>query len=125
MSMLQEFALIPDVFEASVGDKSLEAILEQLLRGIAENGLIANLQKGAWSQFVLDEKCTRLSASHRANVLELLEKLDKNRRLIKFPRYKDISYLLNNLGSGGSGEGCGRGATLTDEVGQCRQATGA
>ena len=45
--MLYEFAMTPDLFDASVIDTndSANIILVELLRGIAENGLLANLHK--------------------------------------------------------------------------------
>jgi hypothetical protein len=47
---LYEFAMTPDLFDASVAnsDGRVSVILFELLRGIAENGLLANLHKDRW-----------------------------------------------------------------------------
>jgi hypothetical protein len=52
--MLYHFAITPDAFEPSaIPANSLEAVvLVELLRGIADNGLIANLQGGAWHKTI-------------------------------------------------------------------------
>lgn len=52
--MLYHFAITPDAFEpAAIPANSRDAVvLVELLRGIADNGLLANLQAGAWHSTV-------------------------------------------------------------------------
>lgn len=54
--MLYHFAITPDAFEpAAVPATSREAvILIELLRGIADNGMLANLHDGAWQKTTTD-----------------------------------------------------------------------
>jgi hypothetical protein len=52
--VLYEFAMTPDGFDTTVvdGDPTLGVILVQLLRGMCDNGLIANLLKDCWVKHV-------------------------------------------------------------------------
>lgn len=86
--MLYEFAMTPDLFEASVAntDSSGGIILVELLRGIAENGLLANLNKDRWLRHVTEQRATTLSPILRSKVLLCLSILHDRHRLVRHPK---------------------------------------
>jgi len=73
--VLYEFAMTPDLFDASVAnsDGSASIILVELLRGIAENGLLANLHKDRWLRYVTEKRTTTLSPALKDKVLACLK----------------------------------------------------
>jgi hypothetical protein len=88
LSVLFEFAMTPDLFDASVAntDKSGGVILVELLRGIAENGLLANLHKDRWLRHVTERRTPTLSPALRDKVLNCLSILHDRHRLVRHPK---------------------------------------
>lgn len=88
--MLYEFAFTPDTFDASLlnHDPVLPFTLIQLLRGVAENGLLANLNKGRWIRHIKEQRLENLSPDLRRKLMACLELLDKRNRLVRHPRRK-------------------------------------
>lgn len=86
--MLYEFAMTPDLFDASVlnTDSRSGIVLVQLLRGIAENGLLANLHKDRWVRHVVDERIATLSPELRAKILKCISMLHDRHRLVRHPK---------------------------------------
>ncbi len=86
--MLYEFAMTPDLFDASVAnsDSSAGIILVELLRGIAENGLLANLHKDRWLRHVTEQRVTTLSPALKDKVLTCLSVLHDRHRLVRHPK---------------------------------------
>lgn len=86
--MLYEFAMTPDVFDTTVvdGDPALGVILVQLLRGMCDNGLIANLHRDRWVRHVMEHRLTSLSPSLRDKVITCLNTLHDRHRLVRHPR---------------------------------------
>lgn len=83
--MLYEFAMTPELFDASVQgtDGSAGVILVELLRGMAENGLLANLHKDRWLRHVTEKKATTLSPALRDKIFACLSVLDGRHRLVR------------------------------------------
>lgn len=88
LPVLYEFAMTPDLFDASVAhtNGSAGVILVQLLRGIGENGLLANLNKDRWLQHITAIRATTLSAVLRDKVFTCLKMLHDRHRLVRHPR---------------------------------------
>lgn len=91
--MLYEFALTPELFDASIvsTDKRTEIILPQLLNGMLKNGgLLANLNKGKWQRHVEEKTETLVSdfPDLRDKILTLIRTLDGRNRLIRHPKSK-------------------------------------
>ncbi len=86
--MLYEFAMTPDLFDASVAntDKSAGVILTELLRGIAENGLLANLHKDRWLRHVTENRATALPPALKDKVFTCLKVLNDRHRLVRHPK---------------------------------------
>ena len=87
--MLYSFAITPDVFEPwAVNDTNREGvILVELLRGMVENGLLANLHGGQWITHVrrcqdADKKAPEL----RAKINTCLNLLSDRKRLVNHPK---------------------------------------
>lgn len=93
--MLYEFAMTPELFGASfaTSNKRAEDILPEILRRIAENGMLANLDKDRWSQDV-EERLTTLSESSpmlkdiKDKILNCLTVLHDRNRLVRHPKSK-------------------------------------
>jgi len=68
--VLYEFAMTPDLFDASVinSDASARVILVELLRGIADNGLLANLHKDRWLRHISEDRIPTLPPALRDKV---------------------------------------------------------
>ncbi len=84
--LLYEFALTPDLFDpAVVGvNPQLQIILVQLLRGMGDNGLVANLHNEGWHRHII----TRLGGLPpylRDQVMECLTILHDRNRLVAHP----------------------------------------
>jgi len=86
--VLYEFAMTPDLFDASVANSDGRAsiILVELLRGIAENGLSANLHKDRWLRHVTEKRATTLSPALKDKVLACLSVLHDRHRLVRHPK---------------------------------------
>jgi len=86
--VLYEFAMTPDLFDASVAntDGRASIILVELLRGIAENGLSANLHKDRWLRHVTEKRATTLSPALKDKVLACLSVLHDRHRLVRHPK---------------------------------------
>jgi len=86
--VLYEFAMTPELFEASVAntDNSAGVILVELLRGIAENGLLANLHKDRWLRHVTEKRTITLSPALKDKVLACLSVLHSRHRLVRHPK---------------------------------------
>ena len=86
--MLYEFAMTPDVFDTSVvgSDQALSVILVELLRGIADNGLLANLHKDRWARHVKEDRIERLSQSLKDKIIACLNDLHDRNRVVRHPR---------------------------------------
>jgi hypothetical protein len=91
--VLYEFAMTPDLFDASIinTDRGASTILVELLRGIAENGLLANLNGDQWLRHVIEERTKTLSPALRDKVLKLISVLNDRHRLVRHPRCMAIS----------------------------------
>ncbi|MGV8118312.1 MAG: hypothetical protein AB2L14_00970 [Candidatus Xenobiia bacterium LiM19] len=85
--MLYEFAMTPDLFDASAIDSAhMGDILVQILRGIISNGLIANLDKGKWEKHIVEERLNSLPPVIRERVIRCLTMLKDRNRLVRHPR---------------------------------------
>jgi len=86
--VLYEFAMTPDLFDASVANSDGRAsiILVELLRGIAENGLLANLHKDRWLRHVTEKRATTLSPALKDKVLTCLSVLHDRHRMVRHPK---------------------------------------
>ena len=85
--MLYEFAITPDTFDAQNYEthRQNEVSIVQLLRGIIENGLIADLHKGK----LLDDVNSRLDSlqpSLRDKIKSCLILLNDRNRLVRHPK---------------------------------------
>ncbi len=86
--MLYHFAITPDVFEpAAIPENSREAlILVELLRGIADNGLLANLHDGKWHHTVLAQyDVDSFAPDIRDKLRSCLQLIHDRRRMIRHP----------------------------------------
>lgn len=86
--MLYEFAMTPELFDASVvgTQDSAGVILVELLRGIAENGLLANLHKDRWIRHVTENRATTLSPALRDKIFSCFSVLNDRHRLVRHPK---------------------------------------
>lgn len=86
--MLYEFAMTPNLFDASVIEPDARAgiVLVELLRGIAENGLLANLHKDRWLRHVQEHRVSTLPTSLRDRILTILNLLHARHRLVRHPK---------------------------------------
>lgn len=86
--MLYEFAMTPELFDASVvnAESSAGIVIVELLRGLAENGLLANLHKDRWLRHVTEERTNTLSPALKDKVLACLSVLDSRHRLVRHPK---------------------------------------
>ena len=84
--MLYEFSMTPELFDVSVvgSNKRTGVILVQILRGIAENGLLVNLGDDDNQWFSSVEKRRRMLPQRlKDQVRECLSILDKRHRLVR------------------------------------------
>ncbi len=86
--MLYEFAMTPDLFDASVAnsDDRASIILVELLRGIAENGLLANLHKDRWLRHVTEQRITTLPPALKDKVRTCFSLLHDRHRIVRHPK---------------------------------------
>lgn len=91
--MLYEFAMTPELFGAPFAtcNQRAEDILPELLRKIAENGMLANLNKDQWFDHVKKERLATLSESSpvlKDKILTCLKVLHDRHRLVRHPKSK-------------------------------------
>jgi hypothetical protein len=86
--VLYEFAITPDVFDAAVIDlnPALRITVVEMLRGLCENGFVANLHKDAWLRFVEKERLSKLTPGPRDEILSCLKVLQDRNRLVRHPK---------------------------------------
>lgn len=86
--MLYEFAMTPELFDASVQGTGGTAgiILVELLRGMTENGLLANLHKDRWIRHVTESRATTLSPALRDKIFTCFSVLNDRHRLVRHPK---------------------------------------
>lgn len=89
--MLYEFALTPDVFDANTieADPILGLTLLQLLRGLCDNGMVANLNKDRWVRHIREKRLewpAELSPGLRDKIISCLNILHDRHRLVRHPR---------------------------------------
>jgi hypothetical protein len=86
--VLYEFAMTPDLFDASVATATgpAEVVLVQLLRGIADNGLLANLHKGGWLRHISQTRIPSLPPGLKAKIEVCLTVLEDRHRLVRHPK---------------------------------------
>ena len=83
--MLYDFAILPEVFDGELLNRQryLNVIVKELLRGIADNGLVANLDNGRWITYVFQQLANeRGSAAIRDSVKSCLTTLQSRNRII-------------------------------------------
>lgn len=97
--MLYHFAITPDVFEyASMKEMSPPGIvLEELLRGMCDNGLLADLHAGQWLAAVRKNQLAReLPSELRDSIESLLNVLYSRNRIVRHPtasaNFRDNDY---------------------------------
>lgn len=86
--MLYSYAITPEVFEAwAIKDSNREGvIIVELLRGIADNGLLANLQTGTWLTHVRRQQDTDTESPElRDKINTCLSTVYDRKRLIRHP----------------------------------------
>lgn len=81
--MLDEYALVPDIFDASAYSNAalIDAYLPFLKEPLLQEALVRDLCDGGWSQF-----CMANSGSLHRLCKEIVKKLAQNNRLRRFPR---------------------------------------
>jgi len=86
--LLYEFAITPDVFRADVVDANpvLGLTLVQLLHGLCDNGMLANLHKDRWIRHIRDDHVAKLSPTLRDKIITCLNVLENRYRLVRHPR---------------------------------------
>jgi hypothetical protein len=85
--MLYELAITPDVFDpATVAEDAMHAVeLRELLRELAVNGCIADLDKGEWGRLV--SQCVEgWDSGLRMDVVKCLNRLRDLNRLVRHPK---------------------------------------
>jgi type IV secretory pathway VirB2 component (pilin) len=89
--VLYEFAITPDVFNRADFDAQPEigVILVELLRGLRDNGLVANLHKDRWGVHVSTDMLPQLPLGLRDKLNTCLALLRDRHRLIRHPASAD------------------------------------
>lgn len=85
--MLYEHAMTPDLFDSAFlgTNDSNGIILVEILRGLAQFGLLANLHKDRWIRLV-EEKLNTVSPTLKPQVLDCLSVLHDRHRLVRHPK---------------------------------------
>jgi len=85
--MLYEYAMTPDLYDSQVQDNIMGAdiILTQLLRGIAENGLMANLHKDRFVRHIVDDRLAGVPQKTRDKIIACINLLDTRKRVVRHP----------------------------------------
>ncbi len=87
--MVYEFAITPELFDASVinAENESEKLIE-ILRAINDNGgILADLNKGGWAKYVR-QKMDTLPQKQKDRFLKLLTKLKDRNRLVRHQKGK-------------------------------------
>jgi hypothetical protein len=88
-SLFYEYAITPDVFHGDYinSDVRLEIILSELLKGIRDNGMIANLNKDGWMKLLeRDRLKTILPLIFKDKLIRYLNTLRDRNRLVRHPK---------------------------------------
>lgn len=88
-AIFYEYAITPDVFDASYisSDPRLEVILIELLKGISQNGMIANLNKDNWLKHIENNQLPSIAPSVlRDKIIRYLVLLRDRHRIVRHPR---------------------------------------
>lgn len=88
-SLFYEYAITPDVFDARNinADPRFEIILPELLKGISENGMIANLNKDGWIKHLRRNGLTAVASIElKDRLLRLLSLLEDRHRIVRHPK---------------------------------------
>lgn len=91
--MLYHFAITPDVFDPTILTASSResVVLVELLRGIADNGLLANLHSGAWHRQIKQQyDVEACSPAVRDKVRTCLTVIYDRNRLIRHPAGSEL-----------------------------------
>jgi hypothetical protein len=86
--MLYELAFTPDVFDADLvcNDIERQHELRELLRQLADVGLVANLDKDGWLRKVREVIDAWPDVKPRREIVACLDLLEKRRRLVRHPK---------------------------------------
>ncbi|HRH40157.1 MAG TPA: hypothetical protein PKY82_00840 [Pyrinomonadaceae bacterium] len=86
--MLYEFGITPDTFDHPNyrTHRQNEVSIIQLLRGVIENGLIADLHKGRWLEDVFNSRVSSLSPGLKDKIESCLKILNDRHRLVRHPK---------------------------------------
>lgn len=86
--MFYEYAITPEVFDPEylAADAARGVILTQLLRGLCDNGMIADLHKGAWGRKIREKISALSEAQTRADLQTLLSILKDRNRVVRHPK---------------------------------------
>jgi len=86
--VLYEFALMPDLFDSSLASQgpAHRVVLLELLRGISENGLIADFHHARLFRHIIGQRIPALSPALQGKVLSYLKVLDDRHRLVRHPK---------------------------------------
>jgi len=88
-SLFYEYAITPDVFDSGYvsSDPRLEIILPELLKGICENGMIANLNKGGWIKHLENGRIPVIAQQDlKDKILRYFTLLKDRNRLVRHPK---------------------------------------
>lgn len=82
--MLYDFAMTPELFEPKFIEQNDPngTVLVEFLRGLAENGLLADLNKGQWARQI-ECNSSNLSLNLRDKVLTCIKVLNDRNRLVR------------------------------------------
>ena len=86
--MLYNYAITPDVFDAwTISEKNREGLIAvELLRGMQQNGLLADLHNGQWlSQVLRQQDSGALPAALRDRINSCLTVLQNRHRIVRHP----------------------------------------
>ena len=85
--MLYEYAMTPDLFDSNFLNTNDPngIILVEILRGLAQYGLLANLNRGSWIRHV-EVRANTLSPALKDKILSCLKILNDRNRLVKHPK---------------------------------------
>ena len=86
--MLCEFAITPDFFRKEVAESNRITVME-ILKGICDNGMIANLNKDRWGKYIANELIPQLEPKIRDKVMRLLNTLSDRNRLVRYPKIQN------------------------------------
>lgn len=88
-SLFYEYAMTPDIFDADYlgADARLEVILPEILKGISQNGMIANLHKEGWIKHIESERLPTIQAAElKDRLLRIFSYLKGRNRLVRHPK---------------------------------------